>query len=121
MCRETHTHNIYYQCPVHGFFCQKHVVGNIGEYSTFEHYECDSVGLTYSKEDHRCFKTPSKFIWSYKVNRWIEEGVENEEDFIKEKTSSKNKNSEIKVLIELFEKNVINKEQFLDQIKQKIK
>lgn len=67
-----------------------------------------------------CGKHLAKFTWNVNVKRWLEEGKEKEEDFIKEnkvKTTSKSDKSEIKLLVDLFEKNILTKEQFLEQIK----
>ncbi|MCX6211852.1 MAG: hypothetical protein NT104_04725 [Bacteroidetes bacterium] len=71
-----------------------------------------------------CTKTPAKFLWNENIKRWLEEGKEIEEDFLKEmkttKIINKPSNYEIKLLVELFEKNVLTRDQFLEQIKQKI-
>lgn len=72
---------------------------------------------------HRCLKNPAKYVWNDNLKRWLEEGKEKEVDFLKLekiKTISKSNNSEIKLLLDLFEKNVLTKDQFLEQIKQKI-
>jgi hypothetical protein len=71
----------------------------------------------------KCKKNLSKYIWNNNIKRWLEVGKEKEDDFINETKNiglSKNENLEIKFLIELFEKNILSKEQFLEQLRSKI-
>ena len=71
-------------------------------------------------ENGRCFTLTAKYTWSQNAKRWIEEGREKEEDFLifeKLKVTPKSNNSEIKLLLDLFEKNILTKEQFLEQVK----
>jgi len=71
----------------------------------------------------RCSKNPAKFIWNNNIQRWLEVGKETEVDFLKEEvheTISNGNSIEIKLLIDLFKKNVLTKEQFLEQLQQKI-
>jgi len=62
-----------------------------------------------------CKKT-IKWNWVEEKNMWIEDGAE-----IKRNTTkiSTNKNSEILLLLDLFEKNILSKEQFIEQIRTK--
>ena len=75
-------------------------------------------------EDIICLKSPVKYNWHEDVGRWIEEGREEEEKAkAKPKTKSKTKPdyvSEIKVLMDLFEQDILTKEQFLSQLKEKL-
>jgi hypothetical protein len=71
----------------------------------------------------RCSKSPAKFIWNNNIQRWLEVGKETEVDFLKDEVYEKKSNGnsiEIKLLIDLFKKNVLTKEQFLEQLQQKI-
>ena len=68
-----------------------------------------------------CKKT-IKYNWSDELNLWIEEGNEN---FLKDKKPTKHinitkNNTEIKLLLDLFEKNILSKEQFVSQLKEKL-
>jgi hypothetical protein len=98
------------------------------DYSEFgvDIYAYDSMsdsGFALLTDQDSCLKKLLKFVWSEKAERWIEEGREKEEDFIKGATraiKAKENNSNIDLLIELFEKNIINKEQFLEQLKEKL-
>lgn len=185
ICKEYYyapEHIVHYQCPDHGYLCNKHVFKkedmifylhsynnpnkspNGAELSKDPYYDMlfeipnnyldtckikgdfqldfKNYGDAYSSADAKEFESKSfeqklgdimtdppcgkhlaKFIWNEKIQRWLEVGIEKEEDFIKEskvKMNSKSENSEIKLLVELFEKNVLTKEQFLEQIRQKI-
>jgi hypothetical protein len=68
-----------------------------------------------------CKKT-IKFNWSDELNLWIEEGNENVSLDKKPIQSLKNSNSntEIKLLLDLYEKNILTKEQFVAQLKEKL-
>jgi hypothetical protein len=89
-------------------------------------YAYDSMsdsGLALLTDQDACLKKLLKFVWSDKAERWIEQGREKEDDFIKVASrpiKTKENNSNIDLLIELFEKNIINKEQFLEQLKEKL-
>ena len=186
ICKEYYyapEHMAHYQCPKHGYLCQKHIgiqgqfvyghdnrnnpnEGWIGDEKKKSNpnknpyfdkiielpstlidkclcweggNECEDLFYDYNSkffpngtmresllallEDGRCKKTPAKFIWSKDVERWLEEGKEKVEDFLKVekiKTISKRNNSEIELLLDLFEKNVLTKDQFLEQIKGKL-
>jgi len=72
-------------------------------------------------DTYGCKKT-IKYNWSDELNLWIEEGSEN---FLKDKKPTKtinitNNNTEIKLLLDLFEKNILSKEQFVSQLKEKL-
>jgi hypothetical protein len=71
-----------------------------------------------------CLKDPVRFNWHEDVSRWIEKGREKEEKAkAKPKAKSKTKPdyvSEIKVLMDLFEQDILTKEQFLSQLKEKL-
>ena len=68
-----------------------------------------------------CKKT-IKYNWSDELYLWVEEGNENISLDKKSTQSLKNSNSntEIKLLLDLFEKNILTKEQFLEQLKEKL-
>jgi hypothetical protein len=68
-----------------------------------------------------CKKT-IKYNWSDELNLWIEEGYENASLDKKPTQSFKNSNSntEIKLLLDLYEKNILTKEQFVAQLKEKL-
>ena len=70
----------------------------------------------------RCKKKLIKYNWSDEFNLWTEEGNENL-SLYKKPTQSLNissNNTEIKLLLELFEKNILTKEQFVEQLKEKL-
>ena len=177
ICKEYYyapEHMVHYQCPKHGYLCQKHI--GIKSHLIYAHNEYDNpnrikkvdvapqndpywdkiielpteyVGkclcwiddnymqeinflhynnrnLPFSSIERkfedmgRCKKNPAKFVWNENLKRWLEEGKEKVEDFLKVekiKTISKSNNSEIKLLLDLFEKNILTKEQFLEQVK----
>jgi len=90
-------------------------------------YAYDSIskfGEKFKLNQDACLKNLLKFTWSEKVNRWIEEGRETEEEFFKKVQNNDNdlsiKNSDILLLLDLFEKDILSKEQFIQQLKQKI-
>jgi hypothetical protein len=66
-----------------------------------------------------CAKKALKFNWNTDLKMWVEEGKE-----VIEKPAAKseksNKSGEIKLLIDLFEKDILTKEQFLNQLKSSI-
>jgi hypothetical protein len=66
-----------------------------------------------------CAKKALKFNWNTDLKIWVEEGKE-----VIEKPAAKseksNKSGEIKLLIDLFEKDILTKEQFLNQLKSSI-
>lgn len=64
-----------------------------------------------------CKKT-IKYNWSDELKIWIEEGKEFENTV--PKSSPSIKASEIKLLIDLFEKDILDKSQFLEQLKSKL-
>ena len=69
----------------------------------------------------QCLKDPIKYTWNDNAKRWLEVGKDKEEDFIKDvkvKSNQKASNPEIKLLVDLFEKNVLTKDQFLIQLKE---
>lgn len=72
-------------------------------------------------DTYGCRKT-IKYNWSDEFNLWIEEGNENVSLDKKPIQSLKNSNSntEIKLLLDLFEKNILTKEQFVAQLKEKL-
>ncbi|MFN6336579.1 MAG: hypothetical protein ACK4V4_08690 [Sphingobacteriales bacterium] len=83
-------------------------------------FPSDSLEWQY---EQRCKKKLVKFYWSINAQRWLEEGLDNEEDFIKKqnkKTGRNTSNTEIALLVELFERNILTKDQFLEQIKEKL-
>ncbi len=71
-----------------------------------------------------CLNNIVQFNWHKDVGRWIEKGREEEEKTkAKPKAKSKTKPDyakEIKVLMDLFEKDILTKEQFLSQLKEKL-
>ena len=80
----------------------------------------DSEYSTYAQ----CLKVPIKYIWNDNAKRWLEVGKDKEEDFIKDvkvKSNQKAGNPEVKLLVDLFEKNVLTKDQFLIQLKEILK
>ena len=71
----------------------------------------------------KCGKNPSKYLWNNNIQRWLEFGEEKVDDYLNKegaKVISKNNNIEIKLLLDLFENDILSKEQFLKQIKEKI-
>jgi hypothetical protein len=66
-------------------------------------------------DTYGCRKT-IKYDWSDDLKMWIEEGKEIVEKSVSI-TEKSNKSSEIKLLIDLFEKDILTKEQFLSQMK----
>lgn len=72
----------------------------------------------------QCLKDSIKYTWNDNIKRWLEVGKDKEEDFIKDvkvKSNQKAGNPEIKLLVDLFEKNVLTKDQFLIQLKEILK
>ena len=72
----------------------------------------------------QCLKDSIKYTWNDNAKRWLEVGKDKEEDFIKDvkvKSNQKADNPEIKLLVDLFEKNVLTKDQFLIQLKEILK
>jgi hypothetical protein len=69
-----------------------------------------------------CLKKLIRFDWNNKVHRWLEFGREVESDFKEtpRNTNEKSGNSEIRLLVELFSKNILSKEEFIEQILNKI-
>jgi hypothetical protein len=87
--------------------------------------ETDSSLVLFERQfsQRKCGKNPSKYLWNNNIQRWLEVGQEKEEDFLNEegaKGISNNNNIEIKLLLDLFENDILSKEQFLKQIKEKI-
>ena len=152
-CKEFHSappKKAYYQCATHGFLCTKHLVkkGNKvkGGWTANNPYKMRPInerhigkckipkkGSNLLKkgnldgkrvEQELCLTLPIIFNWHKDVDRWIEEGREEEEKAkAKPKTKSKTKPdyvSEIKVLMDLFEQDILTKEQFLSQLKEKL-
>ncbi|MEI6190343.1 MAG: hypothetical protein WCP61_07960 [Chitinophagia bacterium] len=181
ICKEYYyapEYKVHYQCPKHGYLCQKHIgikdhliygheknnpnverstkksfkndpyfdkviklpneyignclcseVDNSMQEINFVEYDFwdSSIELSFNgtySGDKRCKKKPAKFVWNEKVKRWMEEGEEKVEDYIKDQkvksSQKKSNNSEINLLLDLFEKNVLTKVQFLEQIKGKL-
>ena len=182
ICKEYYyapEHMVHYQCPKHGYLCQKHIgikcliyghneIDNpnqiekdntepqndpywdkIIDFPTefigkclcheennymegFNYLEYDNTDPFYSleyklesrlKRGQRCRRIPAKFLWNENLKRWLEEGTEKEEEFLKLekiKKISKSNNSEIKLLLDLFEKNILTKDQFIEQLKGKL-
>ena len=86
----------------------------------------DSAFLScyHDKRYTQCLKEPIKYTWNDNIKRWLEVGKDKEEDFIKDvkvKSNQKTGNPEIKLLVDLFEKNVLTKDQFLIQLKEILK
>jgi hypothetical protein len=103
----------------------KNMQGFFYDYNYNSWAEKHTQTLDYLFEVYKCKKTTVKFVWNDKVQRWLEEGRDNEEDFItkqnpKQKSNQNNLNAEIKLLVNLFEKNILDKSQFLEQLKSKL-
>lgn len=71
------------------------------------------------KKYYACAKKALEFNWNSDLKIWVEKGKE-----VIAKSAAKpeklNKSGEIKLLIELFEKDILTKEQFLNQLKSSI-
>ena len=66
-----------------------------------------------------CRKT-IKYNWSDELNLWIEEGNENLIINPTQTSKSPNHSSDIYLLLDLFEKNILSKDQFITQLKEKL-
>ena len=79
----------------------------------------DEQFIEYFQKFNACTKKALKFNWNSNLKMWVEEGKE-----VIEKPAAKseksNKSGEIKLLIDLFEKDILTKEQFLNQLKSSI-
>lgn len=142
----------YYQCAIHGIFCSKHFTsskykaipyfaspirrekidkkhyGKCGCHNNvkdpyFKKYGGYSSSNTIPKIV--CLKKVIRFNWHTDINRWIEEGREEEEKAkAKPKTKSKTKPDyvkEIGVLLDLLEDGTLTQEVYIKKVREKLK
>jgi hypothetical protein len=165
VCKEYHSapeHLVMYQCPVHGYLCEKHIItenkeieiilvsGNkktkderrvskfpskyfgfcyigqphfhifVGDFQKSGVFyglnkESNNINLVERFLDRYSCKKTTRYDWSVDNNIWVEEGIL--PSSIKKSSVSKT-NSSIKLLIELFEKDTISKDEFLKLLKE---
>ena len=118
--------NVHYQCAVHGYVCKTYrMTGKSKGKSVDKCKVMHNKKYDWGYFEETCKNLLIKFNWHEDVNRWIEEGREEEEKArAKPKVKSKTKPDylkEINVLVDLLEDDTLTKEVFIKKIREKLK